>query len=73
MFVENINVLASSRDVIVNDEIVKEILPPDFNGGVLVSKNDEILFEKYYSYKDNIGQAINDVTIDLGDPATCQK
>lgn len=36
------------------DEIVKEILPPDFNGGVLVSKNDEILFEKYYSFKDNV-------------------
>ncbi|MBY0486797.1 MAG: serine hydrolase [Flavobacteriaceae bacterium] len=35
-------------------EIVKEILPPDFNGGVLVSKNDEILFEKYYSFKDNV-------------------
>lgn len=36
------------------DEIVKEILPPDFNGGVLVSKNDEILFEKYYSFKDKV-------------------
>lgn len=36
------------------DSIVKQTIPPDFNGGVLVSKNDSTLFEKYYSYKDNV-------------------
>ncbi|MBC7643210.1 MAG: serine hydrolase [Flavobacterium sp.] len=36
------------------EDIIKEVLPPDFNGGILVSKNDDILFEKYYSFKDNV-------------------
>lgn len=36
------------------DSIVKTTIPPDFNGGILVAKNDSTLFEKYYSYKDKI-------------------
>ena len=36
------------------DSIVKATIPPDFNGGILVAKNDSTLFEKYYSYKDKV-------------------
>lgn len=35
-------------------EVVDKILPPDFNGGILVSKNDEVLYEKYVSFKDKV-------------------
>lgn len=33
------------------DSVIHTILPPDFNGGILISKNDTILYEKYTSYK----------------------
>ena len=36
------------------EETLITILPPDFNGGILVSQNDKVLFEKYYSFKDNV-------------------
>ena len=36
------------------DSIVKAIIPKDFNGGVLVAKNDTVLYEKYISYKDEV-------------------
>jgi CubicO group peptidase (beta-lactamase class C family) len=36
------------------DSVLHQILPPDFNGGILVSKNDSILYEKYVSYKDSV-------------------
>lgn len=36
------------------EDIIKQIFPPDFNGQVLVSQNDKTLFEKNYSYKDNV-------------------
>lgn len=36
------------------DSVLQGILPPDFNGGILVSKNDSVLYEKYISYKDSV-------------------
>lgn len=36
------------------DSVLTEILPPDFNGEILVSKNDSVLYEKYISYKDSV-------------------
>lgn len=36
------------------DSIINATLPPDFNGGVLVAKNDSTLFEKYYSRKHKV-------------------
>ena len=36
------------------EEILKQTLPPDFNGQILVSQNDKTLFEKNYSFKDNV-------------------
>ena len=34
--------------------VIEKIIPPDFNGGILVSKNDKVLYEKYVSYKDKV-------------------
>lgn len=36
------------------EDVLKQTLPPDFNGQVLVSQNDVTLFEKNYSFKDNV-------------------
>ncbi len=36
------------------EDILKQTLPADFNGQILVSQNDKTLFEKNYSYKDNV-------------------
>lgn len=36
------------------DSVIKKILPPDFNGEILIAKNDTVLYEKYVSYKDNV-------------------
>jgi CubicO group peptidase (beta-lactamase class C family)/PKD repeat protein len=36
------------------DSIVNKILPKDFNGGILVSKNDTTLYEKYVSKLDEV-------------------
>lgn len=38
------------------DSVLNEILPPDFNGGILVAKNDTVLYEKYISYKDTVNE-----------------
>lgn len=36
------------------DSVVNATVPKDFNGGIVVAKNDSVLFEKYYSYKDKV-------------------
>ena len=36
------------------DSLVNQILPPDFNGGVLVAKNDSVLYEKYIGFKHKV-------------------
>ncbi len=36
------------------DSVLATIIPPDFNGGILVSKNDTIVYEKYVSFKDSV-------------------
>ncbi len=36
------------------DSVIHQILPPDFNGGILVARNDSVLYEKYVSYKDSV-------------------
>jgi len=36
------------------DSVVTATVPKDFNGGIVVAKNDTVLFEKYYSYKDKV-------------------
>ncbi|MBC5837540.1 serine hydrolase [Flavobacterium muglaense] len=43
----------SSNDKPIED-ILNQTLPPDFNGQILVSQNDKTLFEKNYSFKDNV-------------------
>lgn len=35
------------------DKVLKEILPPDFSGGILVAKKDSVLYEKYQGTKVN--------------------
>ena len=36
------------------DSIVTKELPPNFNGGILVTRNDSVLYEKYVSLKDDV-------------------
>jgi PKD repeat protein len=36
------------------DSIVTKELPPNFNGGILVSRNDSVLYEKYVNVKDTV-------------------
>lgn len=36
------------------DSVINSILPPDFNGEILVAKNDTVLYEKYVSFKDKV-------------------
>jgi len=36
------------------DSVITTILPPDFNGEILVSKNDTIIYERYISYKHKV-------------------
>jgi CubicO group peptidase (beta-lactamase class C family) len=38
------------------DSLVNEIFPPDFNGEILVAKNDTVLYEKYVSYKHKVDE-----------------
>ena len=38
------------------DSIVTKELPPNFNGGILVSRNDSVLYEKYVNTKDTVNK-----------------
>ncbi len=38
------------------DSIVQKELPPNFNGGILVSRNDSVLYEKYVNTKDTVNK-----------------
>lgn len=38
------------------DSVVETIIPKDFNGGILVAKNDSVLYEKYVSYKHEVNK-----------------
>ncbi|HVK96603.1 MAG TPA: serine hydrolase domain-containing protein, partial [Flavisolibacter sp.] len=36
------------------DSVLKKILPPNFNGSIIVSQNDSIIIERYVSFKDKV-------------------
>ncbi len=38
------------------DSIVNTIIPKDFNGGILVAKDDSVIYEKYVSYKHEVNK-----------------
>lgn len=38
------------------DSVVGTIIPKDFNGGILVAKDDSVIYEKYVSYKHEVNK-----------------
>ena len=38
------------------DSLVETIIPKDFNGGILVAKDDSVIYEKYVSYKHEVNK-----------------
>lgn len=36
------------------DSVISTVLPPDFNGEILIARNDTVIYERYISYKDSV-------------------